>query len=100
MLQWFLGWSFPFPCDAFRVVVGWPKIPGIRGRWELCVRLQGTGVSTGGRAHSSHDELEDSWAGDDPSEPETVTAEPVPSAPADPVQIQALRIVYGTYAPK
>ena len=23
--------------------------------WELCVRLQGTGDSTGGRAHSSHD---------------------------------------------
>ena len=54
--------------------------------------------------HFFVDELEDSWAGDEPSEPETVTAEPLPSAPADPVQIltrfQALRIVYGTYAPK
>ena len=28
---------------------------GTEARWELCVRLQGTGASTGGRAHSSHD---------------------------------------------
>ena len=52
--------------------------------------------------HFFVDELEDS--GDEPSEPETVAAEPLPSAPADPVQIftrlQALRIVFGTCAPK
>ena len=49
--------------------------------------------------HFFVDEHEDSWAGEEPNEPETL-----PSAPADPVQIltrlQALRIVYGTYAPK
>ena len=54
--------------------------------------------------HFFVDELEDSWTGDEPSELETVTAEPLPSAPADPVQIltrlQALRIVYGKCAPK
>ena len=54
--------------------------------------------------HFFVDELEDSRAGDEPSEPETVAAEPLPSAPADPVQIltrlQALRIVYGKCAPK
>ena len=44
--------------------------------------------------------------GDDPSEADTIDAEPLPSpsAPADPVQIltrlQALRIVYGESAPK
>ena len=50
--------------------------------------------------HFFVDELEDSWAGDEPNEPETVTAEPQPSAPADPTRLKAVRIVYGTYAPK
>ena len=54
--------------------------------------------------HFFVDEHEDSRAGDDPSEADTVDAEPLPSAAADPVQIltrlQALRIVYGTCAPK
>ena len=54
--------------------------------------------------HFFVDELEDSMPADGPSELETVDAEPLPSAPADPVQIltrlQALRIVYGKCAPK
>ena len=54
--------------------------------------------------HFFVDEHEDSWAGEEPNEPETLPSEPAPSAPADPVQIltrlQALRIVYGTFAPK